>query len=70
MNIVYWGSSAIILFLIALASYFISDKIYDRLVKAGKRSAKAIRVLTFVFSFVLIFAVIWAIIIMNLQFIR
>lgn len=70
MNIIYWVLFAIILFLIALASYFISDKVYDRMVKAGKRSAKTVRVLTFTFSYVLIFAIIWLIIVMNLQFVR
>ena len=67
---IYWVIFAVILFLIGLASYFISDKVYFRMVKAGKRSAKTIRVLTFIFSYVLIFAVIWLIIVMNLRFQR
>ena len=67
MGVLYTGIFLLILFLIGLASHFLSTTLYRRLVRAGNSSAKTIRVVTFLFSFLVIFAAIALLSLYNLR---
>lgn len=68
--VVFYGSVAIVLFLIGLASHFVSRRVYRSLVKSGSTRARTMRILTFIFSYLLIFVTLVLLIINNMQFRR
>ncbi|HWK03765.1 MAG TPA: hypothetical protein VNS58_09040 [Puia sp.] len=70
MDVLFVGIFLLILFLIGLASHFLSTKLYRRLVRTGNSNPKTIRVVTFVFSFLMIFTVLAYLFIINIRFER
>ena len=66
--IVFFGTVAIVLFLIGLASHFVSRRVYRNLVKSGSSSAMTIRIVVFIASYLVIAATLVLLIIKNVNF--
>jgi hypothetical protein len=67
MGVLYLGIFILILFLIGLASHFLSTKLYRRLVRIGNSHPNTIRVVTFLVSFLVIFTVLAYLFLINLR---
>lgn len=67
MGLFYLGVFAIILYLIGLASYFLSRQLHRRLVRAGNPYARGYRIAAFILSFLVIFVGVAIVILMNLR---
>ena len=67
MGYVYFGVFLLILFLIGLASRFLSTQLYRRLVRSGNRNARGYRIAAFIVSFLVIFFGLAVVFLMNLR---
>jgi hypothetical protein len=65
-----FGLMLLAIFLIVLASHFISTNLYRRLVRGGNSYPKTIRVIAFIASFLVIFLVVAYLFITNVRFER
>jgi hypothetical protein len=58
---------AVVLFVIAVASHFISTGVYNRIVRSGGKNAVVLRIIAFIVSFALIAAILCVIIARNVR---
>jgi uncharacterized BrkB/YihY/UPF0761 family membrane protein len=62
-----WLVFLMILFVIGVASHFLSTRLHRRLVRAGNRHARGYRIAAFIVSFLVIFVGLAAVFLMNVR---
>ena len=62
-----WLVFLITLFLIGVASHFLSTRLHRRLVRAGNRNARGYRIAAFIVSFLVLFVGLAVVFLMNLR---